>query len=45
MHLRFVEYSKPDKSSGYPFDLPLFKDFKGLKFNTPVTIFVGENRK
>ena len=43
MHLKHIEYSKPNNISRYPFNIPLFKDFHRLEFKTPVTIFVGEN--
>ena len=34
--------SIPDFKS-YPFNIEIIKDFKRLKFNSPVTFFVGEN--
>lgn len=43
MHLRFIEYIKPNSINGYPFNISLFQDFNRLDFKTPVTIFVGEN--
>ncbi len=43
MHLRSVKYNKGNNDNKYPFNIPLFQNFKGLEFKTPVTIFVGEN--
>ena len=43
MHLKHIEYIKPNNISIYPFNIPLFKNFHRLDFKTPVTIFVGEN--
>ena len=43
MHLRFIEYIKPNSVNVYPFNIPLLQDFNRLDFKTPVTIFVGEN--
>lgn len=42
MHLKYIEYIKPS-SSEYPFNVPIFKNLNRLYFNSPVTIFVGEN--
>jgi predicted ATPase len=35
--------SKPLTSAGYPFNLPLVRNFSELRFSTPVTFLVGEN--
>ncbi|HYO91244.1 MAG TPA: AAA family ATPase [Pyrinomonadaceae bacterium] len=44
IHLRTVNL-KPGAKRGdaYPFNLPLFRRFKSITFNHPVTFFVGEN--
>jgi predicted ATPase len=31
------------KKKGYPFSLPIIKDFKELEFSSPIVIFTGEN--
>lgn len=43
MHLKSIEYIKPNNNNKYPFNIPLFKNFNSLELKTPVTIFVGEN--
>ncbi|HEV7843271.1 MAG TPA: AAA family ATPase [Pyrinomonadaceae bacterium] len=44
VHLRTVTL-KPGakKVDAYPFNLPLFKKFRSINFDRPVTFFVGEN--
>jgi predicted ATPase len=32
-----------EKQTGFPFSLPLIKNFDKIEFNSPVTFFVGEN--
>lgn len=34
---------KPHLHRGYPFDLPLIRDFESVEFDRPVTFFIGEN--
>lgn len=43
MHLKSIEYNKPNNIRGYPFDIPLLEDFNRLDFKSHVTIFVGDN--
>ena len=44
VHLQSISL-KPSakKQSGFPFSLPLVKNFEQVEFHSPVTIFVGEN--
>ena len=45
MHLKSVQLL-PEKfptKEFYPFNLPVFQQMKAIDFNTPVTLFVGEN--
>ncbi len=44
-HLKSVAllHEKYPTDSHYPFNLPIFNQTKGLEFDTPVTLFVGEN--
>lgn len=45
MHLRSVTFRPrgfPNKEY-YPFNLSIFQQAEGIRFNTPVSIFVGEN--
>ena len=45
MHITSVKFHNenfPEKDV-YPFNLPLYRDCKDIKFNTPVTFFIGEN--
>ena len=34
---------KPHLNRGYPFDLPLIRDFEGIELTQAVTFFIGEN--
>ncbi|HKS30021.1 MAG TPA: AAA family ATPase [Pyrinomonadaceae bacterium] len=44
IHLRTVNLKAgARREDAYPFNLPLFKKFRGVTFNQPVTFFVGEN--
>jgi predicted ATPase len=44
IYLRSINLKPPArKLSGFPFDLPLVKNFDQIEFNTEVTFFVGEN--
>ncbi len=44
IHLRSISYQKPEQDNrGYPFSLPVFHEFDGLEFNSPVSFFVGAN--
>jgi predicted ATPase len=45
IHLRSFELQKTafGNKSGFPFQLPMFRDLETLEFPSPVTFFVGEN--
>ena len=45
MHLKEVIFhsQKYPSENCYPFNLPLFHETKQLTFDSPVTLFVGEN--
>jgi predicted ATPase len=44
LHLRSVSKKKVSKNiDTFPFNIPLIKKFKEVKFRQPVTFFVGEN--
>ncbi|MEM6806642.1 MAG: AAA family ATPase [Bacteroidota bacterium] len=36
-------YMKEHEERGFPFDLPLIRDFEQLDFSNPVSFFIGEN--
>ncbi|WP_163102617.1 AAA family ATPase [Peribacillus alkalitolerans] len=42
MILKSAIYSHPDKQ-GYPFSLPILNQWTGFEFNSPITVFVGDN--
>src|SRR5262245_55147915 len=33
----------PEDARGFPWDIPAIRTFPGIRFETPVTLFVGEN--
>jgi predicted ATPase len=43
IHLREVRIRAARDRRGFPFDLPVVRSFPGLRFEAPVTLFVGEN--
>jgi predicted ATPase len=45
MHITNVKfhYDKFPEKEIYPFNLPVYRNFKTLPLNTPVTFFIGEN--
>lgn len=43
IHLNSIQLRPLPKSKDYPFALPLLKTLKEIKFETPVTLLVGEN--
>lgn len=44
LHLRSIEFNfKNHKNNEYPYQVPVIKNTKEIKFTQPVTIFVGEN--
>jgi len=44
IHLQAISLKPGAKNrTGFPFDLPLIKNFDGMDFRSPVTFFVGEN--
>lgn len=43
MHLKSVEYIKPNNNNKYPFNISIFRNFDKIEFTSPITIFVGEN--
>jgi len=44
IHLRSISFQRSGiENKGYPFSLPLFQEFYGIEFNSPVSFFVGEN--
>ena len=44
IHLRSISYQKPEQGNrSFPFSIPVFQEFNGLEFNSPVTFFVGDN--
>lgn len=34
---------KPFDKKGFPFDLPVFQNFKEIEIDAPITIFIGDN--
>lgn len=43
MHLLSLSYNSDNDNSGYPFNTDMAKKLDTIEFNSPVTIFVGEN--
>ena len=43
IHLREARLAASRERQGFPFDLPAVRSLKTLRFETPVTLFVGEN--
>ncbi|HEX5826179.1 MAG TPA: AAA family ATPase [Candidatus Limnocylindrales bacterium] len=43
IHLREVRLALPPDRRSFPFDLPAIRGVRSLRFETPVTLFVGEN--
>jgi predicted ATPase len=43
IHLREVRLARARERGGFPFELPAVRSFPGLRFEAPVTLFVGEN--
>ena len=44
LHLRSIEFNfKNHKNNKYPYQVPIIRNTKEIKFTQPVTIFVGEN--
>src|SRR5699024_3663882 len=44
IHLKSVRLEMINKElTGYPYNLPIIRNFDDIQFNNPVTILVGEN--
>lgn len=43
IHLRSIELKGTITDPGFPFDVPVVRSFTALKFESPVTFFIGEN--
>ena len=41
--LRSINLKQKKGVRGFPFTLPIFKDFESVQFESPVVFFVGEN--
>jgi len=43
LFVRRIKLKDIENKNGYPFDIPMIKNFSCLEFNKPVTFIVGEN--
>ena len=43
IHLREARLAAAGRPSGFPFDLPIVRSLRSLRFDAPVTLLVGEN--
>ena len=43
IHLRDARLAAGRGDAGFPFELPIVRSLRSLRFETPVTLFVGEN--
>ena len=43
IHLREARLAAGSRDTGFPFELPIVRSLRSLRFETPVTLFVGEN--
>jgi predicted ATPase len=43
IHLRDARLAAGRRDAGFPFELPIVRSLRSLRFETPVTLFVGEN--
>jgi len=43
IHLRDARLAAGHRDAGFPFELPIVRSLRSLRFETPVTLFVGEN--
>lgn len=43
LYLKSIHYNPPKETTEFPFSLPFLQDVNSLVFDTPITLFVGEN--
>ena len=43
IHLRDARLAAGSREAGFPFELPIVRSLRSLRFEAPVTLFVGEN--